>query len=185
MERLFGKLSTPTAAVVILIFFLAVNGFLLYRQSATPTTTSAPTTPSSTTSTDTGSAAAPEEPSEPQRYTPDAPSTSAEPTAASETPIIGDLREAIRGCEGDRKECVRRFIGATYPESMYIGGRIDLNPDGSGRNKEILYFEDPSLGTCEHTRQEYVTNGRLTYTVIVLGQGSFQSERGLECIPET
>lgn len=182
MGRFFHKLSTPTAAVVILICFLAVNGFLLYRQFATPTA-SVPPPPSSTPSVDTG--VAPEGSSKLEGLTPSAPGRSAqEAPAASETHVLGDLRQSIGRCDGDPK-CVRESVTAALPQATYIGGRIDLNADGSGQNKEILYFEDPNLGTCEHIREDYATDDRLTYTVILLGQGTFESERGSECIPET
>jgi hypothetical protein len=182
VKRLFDKLNTPTVALVVLIFFLAVNSFLLYRQVVMPTA-SAPSTPS-TPRADTG--AVPEVSSELGGTTLSIPSAPAGgPPAESEMHASGGLRESIRRCDGDRKECVQKFVAATDPEATYIGSRTDLNANGSGRNKEILYFEDPNLGTCEHMRQEYVPNDRLTYTVIILGQGSFESERGAECIPET
>jgi hypothetical protein len=114
-----------------------------------------PTTPAS------GTAEAPGGSSEPENPVPQASAPAAE-TTTPKTLVSSDLREAIRQCEGDRKECVREFVAGAAPETKYIGGRVDFNAGGSGRNKEIFYFEDPSLGTCENTRQEYATKDSIT-----------------------
>ena len=145
MDWLFNKLNTPIVGLAILIFLLTVDGLLLYRQAVTPTA-SAPPTPS-TIRADTGAA-----PSELERPALEAPSTPAETPAPSKTPASEDLRGSIRRCEGDRKECVQKFVAVIAPEATYIGSRTDLNAGGSGRNKEISYFEDPNLGPCEYTR---------------------------------
>jgi hypothetical protein len=187
-ERRGGsQLSTPKAVVAVLVLLLAVNGFLFYRQTTVPSA-SAPLSSPDTQAVDTTAASgtaddARKVSSEPEDTASEALATTAEISVESRTPISRDLGEAIRRCNGDRKECMQEFVAEVTPEARYIGGRTDLNIGGSGRNKEILYFEDPNLGACEHTRQEYVASDRIA-TVIILGQGSFDEGRS-ECVPET
>lgn len=99
-------------------------------------------------------------------------------------PLAG-LGGALDGCEGDREDCVRDFVSQASPDSRYIGGRMDLASGGSGRNAEILYFEDPGMEACQYERGRYESEDDLDYTVILIGPGSFNDERGEECIPTT
>ncbi len=103
---------------------------------------------------------------------------------AGRAPLAG-LGEALDGCEGDREDCVRDFVSQVSPESNYIGGRTDLATGGEGDNAEVLYFEDPEMDTCQFERGRHETEGDLDYTVILVGPGSFNDERGEECIPTT
>lgn len=209
LVRFFDKLNTPVVVTVVLVLALAVNGFLLFRQP-TSTTAAAPdatkneavisgdtTTSDSIVSggsedsegtTATQDSAVSEIPEDVEDTTP-APDSDVfeepeETAPAPEILVSEEMGEFIRGCDGDRKECVRGFVARAAPEASYIGGRADLNAGGPGRNREILYFEDPTLGTCEHVRQEYAVNDSLTYAIIVVGRGSFDIERGSECIPQ-
>lgn len=97
---------------------------------------------------------------------------------------LGGLGEFMRGCGGEGEECVQEFVARAAPEARYIGGRTDLDvASEGGRDREVLYFEVPTLGECENVRQEHEAENSLTYVVIVMGQGSFDSTRGPECIP--
>lgn len=100
-----------------------------------------------------------------------------------QAPLAG-LGEALNGCEGDREGCVRDFVSRVSPDSRYIGGRMDLASGGSGRNAEVLYFEDPGMEACQYERESHEADD-LDYTVILVGPGSFNDERGDECIPTT
>jgi hypothetical protein len=105
-------------------------------------------------------------------------------TTPAGSPVPANLGEAISGCKGDRKACLREFVTETSPEAKYVGGRTELGANGSGRNEDILYFEDPALGTCEPKRQEYEGDGGRAYVVILVGRGSFASGEGSDCIPK-
>jgi hypothetical protein len=100
------------------------------------------------------------------------------------TPLAG-LGDALEECEGDRGECVRGFVSEVSPDSRYIGGRTDLASGSEGDNAEILYFEDPEMDACQFERGRHETQNGLDYTVILVGPGSFNDERGEECIPTT
>ncbi len=101
-----------------------------------------------------------------------------------QAPLAG-LGGALNGCEGDREGCVRDFVSRVSPDSRYIGGRMDLASGDSGRNAEVLYFEDPGMETCQYERGRHEAGDDLDYTVILVGPGSFNDERGDECIPTT
>ncbi|MGH3088374.1 MAG: hypothetical protein ACRDSJ_13770 [Rubrobacteraceae bacterium] len=100
-------------------------------------------------------------------------------TPEQEATLAG-LGEAIRGCEGEDERCIREFVARVAPESSYIGGRTDLV---SGQNTEVLYFEDPGMEACEFEREKHEAENGPDYTVILVGPGSFDDERGEECIP--
>lgn len=97
-------------------------------------------------------------------------------------PLAG-LSDALEDCEGDRAGCVRDFVAQVSPESSYIGGRTDLASGDPGSNTEVLYFEDPDMEACQFERGRHEVEGGLDYTVILVGPGSFDDERGEECIP--
>lgn len=98
----------------------------------------------------------------------------------SDAALLAGLTETVRDCGGDREECVRDFVARAAPESRYVGGRTDLQ--AGAQNTEVLYFEDPDLGTCEFERGTYDAENGSDLMVIVVGEGSFGSERD-ECIP--
>jgi hypothetical protein len=98
-----------------------------------------------------------------------------------EAPLAG-LGDALDGCEGSREGCVRDFVSRVSPDSRYIGGRTDLASGDSGQNSEVLYFEDPGMEACQYERGRH-EGENLEYTVILVGPGSFDDERGDECIP--
>jgi hypothetical protein len=103
-------------------------------------------------------------------------------------------REVSRRCEGSREqECVRRLVARVAPEAEYVRSRIDLNADGPGQNRNVLYFEDTTLRACEYTmwEGEYwtlqggVNTATTSYTVIIAGEGSYGEEQnGRNCVPE-
>lgn len=71
------------------------------------------------------------------------------------------------------------------PEAEYAGGRIDASVDEAGRNRNVLYFEDPTADICEYTRLEYDAGSSSTYyEIVVAGEGSFDGATGTDCLPE-
>lgn len=210
---IFDKLNSPKVVLFVLALILAVNGFLLYRQQATPTATGQPRTEIIVVPAN-SAPEAPEEARKPEQAQPEQggqtqeqteertqertqeriqertqertrsePDPEQDPPPRPETARVelGGLGEAMGRCNREAEECVREFVASAAPEAKYIGGRTNLEV---GRDSEVLYFETPALGECEHVRQAYQSAGETTYTVVVMGQGSFQSPRGSECIPK-
>lgn len=198
---IFDKLNSPKVVLFVLALILAVNGFLLYRHQTTPTATGQPRTEIIVVPAN-SAPDAPEEARKPEKTEPEQGSqtqeqtqertqerTRSEPEPEQDPPPrpetarveLGGLGEAMGRCAREAEECLREFVASAAPEAKYIGGRTDLE---TGRDSEVLYFETPALGECEHVRQAYQSAGETTYTVVVMGQGSFQSPRGSECIPK-
>jgi hypothetical protein len=202
MAWLFNKLNTPKALVLVLVIALSVNGLLLlYQQGVTP-----PTVPPEEAAPDDipdlpkqeeiippevrekteGEEREREEEPELEENGESRPESNEEEGSdpdAGEEPDLGGLGAAIRECAGDRKRCVQEFVAGVAPGASYIGGRTELDIGGTRSNVEVLYFEYPELGTCEYEREEHEARNGTTYTVILLGPGSFETERGEECIP--
>lgn len=192
LVRFFERLNTFRTVIVVLALALAVNGFLLYQRTETATVpvppaaladtaveTTIPPRESEETAAEAFETPGPDASVSPEESAPESPAASITPVSGG--PDLEGLGEAIRGCAGDRGECVRGFVAEVEPGARYLGGRVDLNAGGPGQNEEVLYFEGPTLGACESAKQEHQANDELRYTVIVVGAGSF--ERGSECIP--
>ncbi len=105
---------------------------------------------------------------------------SAEPNGGSPPVPASGSKE----CAGDQDRCVEELVAQVSPQAEYAGGRIDANVSGSGLNREVLYFVDPTMEPCQYERLEYSTNDATIHTAIIAGEGSFELGNGARCVPE-
>ena len=180
----------------MLLVVVGVNGYLFYQQlpSATASFLTGETASGAVPVKDAG---ADEDPAPearvPETTTQAAPVASERPEAtASDSATIGrvgampvgldDLRGIVRGCEDDKRECVQGAVEEAVSGARYLGGREDLSTDEPGGDTEVFYFEASGLEPCESVTEEY-RGEDATYRVILMGEGTFESEEGAECIP--
>lgn len=174
--RFLDKLNTPVAFVFVLVVFLAMNGLLLYRYQADlaahDTSPSAPAEQSAALDEATTA------------ETTDAESTAAEP----DPPERPTLQQALQECEAEEEgECAFQFASERAPQAQYVDERSLT--DDSGRERNVLYFSDPSRDVCEFRRFEGASGEAApVYVVIIAGEGSFDdqyAEGEAGCLPES
>lgn len=168
--RFLDRLNTPLAFVVVLVIFLAMNGFLLYHYQANLRAGDTP----------------PSAPSEQRDLTTEAmvqkTTTSEGTTADSDRPEKPTLQRALQDCDGEERECVLRFVSETAPQAQYVDEKAGI--EDSGRERNMLYFSDPSRSVCDFERFEGMANETApVYVVIIAGEGSYDGQYA-GCLPE-
>lgn len=172
--RFLDRLNTPMAFVLVLVIFLVADGLLLYRYQANLGTRDA--MPS-----------APSEQSAVRAGVTTSETTASEGTAAdsdrSERPT---LQRTLQECDAEERECVLRFTSERAPQAQYVHERSLI--DESGRERNVLYFSDPSQRVCEFRRFEGTSSEAApVYVVIIAGESSFDdqyAEGEVGCLPE-
>lgn len=168
-------------AIVAFVFALVllVNGLLFHRY-VTKVTSAIGTADSST-----GEDANAEDTARVKSFRASAPEkTGGAGGAGKKSPEEPTLQGALEKCSTDHAVCVEEFVMDVTPEAVYAGGRIDTNISGSGNNRSVLYFVDPTLKPCEYEKWKGEARDDTAYTVMVAGEGSFDEERPSDCVPE-
>ena len=126
-----------------------------------------------------GDAAMPESPVRPTQRAQDGPS-SAQPAAKPSA-----VPESAAECSGGPEGCLRQSVAQIAPQARYAGGRIDTNVGGSGRNRSILYFVDPTMEPCEYRKLQSEASDEVnSYVAIIAAEGSLTVERS-DCVPDS
>ena len=140
-------------------------------------------------------APAPSKDSSPAKKVPERTSETREEASSAQRPDSGSnsktdgakassSKEGDSECKGTDVECLQRLVTETVPRAEYVGGRVDTNAGGNGRNRNILYFINPDMEPCEYKRLKGAADGATEYVAIIVGSGSFGRSDGQgSCVP--